>query len=88
MSALHPVLAHDLRENETAVRKGRKKEIQREAIMIDAAMVHFLVSDRNDSCSGQEAESAFCLFSFIFKVTTIYPTMAFITYNHSEYLIC
>lgn len=89
ISTLHPALAHDLRENGIAVRKGRKKEIQREAMMIDAAMVHFLVTDRSDSSSGLEAQSAFCLFSlFIFKVTTIYPTMAFITYNHSEYLIC
>ena len=46
ISTSHPVLGHDFREDGIAVREGRKKEVHRETIMIEAVMVHFLVTDR------------------------------------------
>lgn len=39
ISILHPVPAHDCKANGMAVREGRKRELYREAVRIDAAMV-------------------------------------------------
>lgn len=66
---LHPVPAHDHRENDMAGREGKKKARHRET-MTDAVMVHPLVTDRVDSSSWLEVKRASCLF-YLFRVTTV-----------------